>query len=202
VDGQVGTLIEVLCESDFVAKNEKFTSFVTEAAQRAITDFSHDGDISETIARAESDNLTEMIGALGENMYMRRAVRWETKGRLKGYMHMGGKIGVLVDVEGDTDAETLKDISMHIAAFKPEFVSPDDIPEERIEKEKEIAAAQVSDKPAHIIDNIVNGKMQKWYSEVCLTKQPWLRDEKSCLEDVAPQARVQRFLRWEAGEEL
>ena len=91
---------------------------------------------------------------------------------------------------------------MHIAAFNPQYVSQDEIPADVIAKEKEIAAAQVEGKPANIIDKIVIGKVNKWYSDVCLVKQPWIRDDKSCLAKAAPNVTVKRFLRWQIGEEL
>jgi elongation factor Ts len=115
---------------------------------------------------------------------------------------MGGRIGVMIDTEGEADADLLTDICMHIAAFNPQFISPDDVPESVLEKEKEIARAQVEGKPAEIIDKIVMGKINKWYTESCLTHQPWIRDDKKSLRKVAPGLTIKRFARWEVGEEL
>ena len=91
---------------------------------------------------------------------------------------------------------------MHIAAFNPRYIVPEDVPSAAIEKEKEIASAQVQGKPANIMEKIVAGKINKWYTEVCLTHQPWLRDDKTCLAKLAPGLKVKRFLRWAVGEEL
>ena len=143
-----------------------------------------------------------MIATIGENMQVRRAARWESNGVVASYLHQGGRIGVMIDVEGDDDQELLNDICMHIAAFKPQFIASEDIPDEVIAKEKEIAAAQMAGKPAEIIDKIVIGKINKWYSEVCLLQQPWVRDDKSSLSKLKPNLQVKRFLRWEVGEEL
>jgi elongation factor Ts len=144
-----------------------------------------------------------LVGAIGENIQVRRAARWQTAGGvLASYIHMGGKIGVLAEVEGEAAPALLNDICMHVAAFSPRYVAPGDVPASVLEKEKEIAAAQVVGKPANVVEKIVVGKISKWYSEVCLTRQPWLRDDKSVLEKVAPGVKVRRFLRWQIGEEL
>ena len=118
-------------------------------------------------------------------------------------MHGNGRLGVLVEVEGSDDAELLKDICMHITAFSPEFITSKDIPQERVEKEKEIASAQLiaEGKPAAMIEKILVGKINKWYGEVCLMNQPWIRDDKSSLAKIAPGVTVKRFARWGVGQE-
>ena len=201
IDGKTGVLLEVLCETDFVATNEQFVEYVNGAAKKAL-EIGEDGDISAKVAEMEKDSLTEMIAKIGENMQLRRAVRWESNGKCASYLHAGGRIGVMVDIEGDVDDETLSSLCMHIAAFKPAYVSPENIPAEVIEKEKEIAAGQVAGKPAEIIDKIVMGKINKWYTEVCLMKQPWIRDDKQSVEKANSGLTVKRFVRWEIGEEI
>ncbi|MBT3375748.1 MAG: elongation factor Ts [Lentisphaerae bacterium] len=198
----VAALVEFLCETDFVAKTDDFREFGTALIERVATDYDGDGDISDTVAEQEKEALVQLIGKIGENMQIRRSARWQSDGSFGTYLHMGGKIGVLVDVSGEASDELLKDICMHIAAFNPQYVSQDEIPADVIAKEKEIAAAQVEGKPANIIDKIVIGKVNKWYSDVCLVKQPWIRDDKSCLAKAAPNVTVKRFLRWQIGEEL
>lgn len=202
IDGGTGVLAEVLCETDFVAKTDAFQDFARSLVQRVAADFDGDGDISAEVAEAFQGELTELIGKIGENMQVRRVVRWTTDGRLGSYLHMGGRIGVMVDVQGSDDDALLSDICMHVAAFSPRFISPADVSEETLAKEKEIAAAQVEGKPAHIIDKIVMGKINKWYAETCLTNQPWIRDDKSTLAKVAPNVTVSRFVRWQVGEAL
>ena len=201
IDGGTGVLIEVLCETDFVATNDKFKNYVNDVAKRAMA-LSEDGDVSAQVADAEQENLTKMIATIGENMQLRRAIRWSCNGKCASYLHMGGRIGVLVDVEGDVDDTVLKDLCMHIAAFKPDFVAQENIPAEAVAKEKEIAAGQVEGKPAEIVDKIVTGKINKWYKEVCLNNQPWIRDDSLSVEKANPNMTVKRFIRWEIGEEL
>ena len=200
IDGK-GAMTEVLCETDFAATNEKFVDFVTEVATRAL-DLDCDGDVSDAVQTAENDALVNMIAIIGENMQIRRVTKWNTNGKIASYLHQGGRIGVMVDVEGEFDDAFLTDLCMHIAAFNPEYVCPEAISAEAIAKEKEIATAQMQGKPAEIIDKIVMGKINKWYKEVCLTRQPWIKDDKSCMDKVAPKATVKRFIRWSIGEEL
>ena len=108
----------------------------------------------------------------------------------------------MIQIEGDADEATLNDVCMHIAAFKPAYTTPDEIPADVIAKEREIAAGQVEGKPAEIIEKIVDGKINKWYKEVCLMQQPWIRDDKQSVEKANPGLVVKRFVRWEIGEEL
>jgi elongation factor Ts len=91
---------------------------------------------------------------------------------------------------------------MHIAAFSPQYITPEQVPAQMVAKEKEIAAAQVEGKPANMVEKIVAGKINKWYTEVCLMQQPWIRDDKTALAKVAPQITVKRFVRWQIGEAL
>ncbi len=203
VDGKVGIMTELLSETDFVAKNEKFGAFVVDATKRVLAGSKGlDGDISAKAQEIEKENIINLIAVIGENIQLRRAYRFETAGEIAVYLHLGGKIGVMLDVEGESTPELLNDICMHIAAFKPPYVRPEEVPADSLAKEKEIAAAQVVGKPANIVDKIVSGKINKWYSDVCLVKQPWIRDDKTCLEKVAPKLKVKRFIRWEVGQEL
>jgi elongation factor Ts len=105
-----------------------------------------------------------------------------------------------VETQGSDDEELLNDVCMHIAAFNPSYIVPEDVPEDVLAKEREIAAAQMAGKPAEMMDKIVQGKISKWYTEVCLTRQPWLRDDKSSLAKLAPKLKVKRFVRWQIGE--
>ncbi|HBC85849.1 MAG TPA: elongation factor Ts [Lentisphaeria bacterium] len=202
ISGNKGTLVEVLCETDFVAKNEKFREFVKGIASNT-ANIPGDGDVIAKVVEKEKEALTQNIAVTGENMQIRRAVKWESKGTCAMYLHMGGKIGVMIDVEGNiSNTAALNDICMHIAAFKPQYLNPESIPADIITKEKEIAAAQLGDKPAAMLEKILLGKINKWYTEVCLTKQPWLRDDKQSVEKANPGVVIKRFLRWEVGEEI
>jgi elongation factor Ts len=199
-DGEAAA-IEVLCETDFVSKNEKFNAFAEDMIGRVIG-YDADGEVSEKAQEAEKENVVAMISTIGENMQLRRAAKWKTSGKVGSYLHMGGRIGVMVEVDGEIADDILADLCMHIAAFNPQFIDENDIPGEVIEKEKEIAKAQLAGKPDNIIENILKGKINKWYTEVCVTRQPWLKDDKSCFAKVAPNAKIKRFLRWQVGEEL
>ena len=204
IDDNVASMVEVLCETDFVARNEKFSAYADDLAKRVGQTYAEDGDVSDRVAAAEKEAVGELVAAIGENIQVRRAVRWtrDADSAFATYLHMDGRIGVLADIAGTDDEELRKDICMHIAAFNPRFITPDEIPADVIDNEKEIARAQVEGKPAHILDKIIEGKIRKWYTEVCLTQQPWLRDDKTSLAKLAPSVRVHRFVRWAVGEEV
>ena len=199
-DGEAAA-IEVLCETDFVSKNEKFNVFANDILGRVVG-YDADGDVSEATQEAEKDNVIGMISNIGENMQLRRAAKWKTSAKVGSYLHMGGRIGVMVEVAGEIANDILADLCMHIAAFNPQYIIPADIPAADIEKEKEIATAQLVGKPDNIIEKILVGKINKWYNEVCVSNQPWLKDDKSCFAKVAPKAEIKRFIRWQVGEEL
>ena len=199
ISNETGVLAEILCETDFVAKNNKFIAYTKKLLQKT-SNLDLTGDVTEKINELEKDSIISMIATLGENMQIRRAIRWT--GKCASYLHMGGRIGVMIEVEGNTDEAVLADICMHIAAFNPQYVSPEEILSTVIEKEKEIHSAQLAGKPAEMIEKILVGKLAKWYKEVCLNKQPWVRDDKISTEKANPNTIVKRFVRWQVGEEL
>ena len=201
VEGNKAAMVEILCETDFVAKNEKFQGFCNEILADTLQ-LDGDGCVTEKLQAEKKDVLTNMIATIGENMQLRRAAKWETTGKVATYLHMGGRIGVIVEVEGEVSDETMNALCMHIAAFRPEFICSGCIPEDRIAHEKEIAAAQIQGKPAAMVEKIVGGKINKWFTEVCLINQPWILDDKTSFAKLNPKAVVKRFLRWEVGEEL
>jgi len=201
VSGNKGAMVEVLCETDFVATNAKFNDYVKGIVERTFNKGGN-GDVSAQVQEDEKDGLIAQIATIGENMQIRRAAVWQSAGKVATYLHGGGRIGVMVDVEGECSDEILSDLCMHIAAFRPAYLNPSCVPADMIAHEKEIAAAQLVGKPAAMVENILNGKINKWYGEVCLTRQPWIKDDKSCFEKVAPKATIKRFARWEVGEEL
>lgn len=209
IEGGKGVMIEVLSETDFVAKNEKFFAYVKAATARILAGTEGDGDISAKAQEMEATNLKELSGTIGENMQLRRAIRFESAGKLGSYLHLGGKVGVMVDVEGEIPADvTVEDICMHIAAFSPAYICSCQVPAEAVNKEKEIHLAQMdndpkmANKPQEMKEKIVMGKISKWYKEVCLVDQPWIRDDKTSLAKIAPKMKVNRFVRWEVGQEI
>lgn len=202
--GNVTVLVEMLCETDFVAKTSDFIAFAEATADKALNQFAEDGDISCKLAELVSEDLKVLIGKLGENMHVRRALRWTTDGVIGTYLHTGVPYGTMVEVSGTCTPELLNSICLHVCASNPTYISPADVPAEFIAKEKEIAAAQpeLQGKPAAMLEGILKGKLNKIFKEICLMNQPWIDDEKSTLAAVAPQIKVKRFVRFLVGEEL
>ena len=198
IDGSNGALVQLACETDFVAKTDRFIEFVQNLANETLA-LSGDGDQTEALAEGQKDILRDLIGSIGENMKIVKAVRWESAGKIGSYLHAGGKIGVLVDVEGDCDDALLKDICMHIAAMNPTYVTPDDIPADVTAKERDIVAEKAKGKPENIVEKIVTGGLNKWHTDICLMKQSWFKDDKTTLAKLAPNITVKRFVRLQAG---
>lgn len=199
-DGKAA-IVEVLCETDFAANTDRFKELVEKVAQSALS-VDGEGCVTDKVNEIDKDFLVSKIATIGENMQIRRAAKWNVTGAVASYLHMGGRVGVMVEVEGESDPEFLNDVCLHIAAFNPTYICSCEIPAEAVEKEKEIARAQLAGKPANIMDKIVDGKINKWYSEVCLVNQPWIRDDKTSIAKLKPNAKIKRFARWEVGEEL
>lgn len=197
-------MIEMLCETDFAAKSDKFQAFLADSVAK-VAALPGDGDVAEAAQAAIADELTNKIATIGENMQLRRAAHWQKEGSIASYLHGEGRIGVLVEVIGEADEAFLKDMCMHIAAFRPEYICSKCIPAEKIAKEKEIAQAadpKLVGKPAEMVAKILDGKINKWFGEVTLLNQPWIRDDKTTLAKLRPELKVKRFLRWEVGEDL
>jgi elongation factor Ts len=207
-DGKQAAIVEVNCETDFVAKGDDFKNFVEAIAQRVLDKQPADLDallamsISDDDATSIEDVRKTLIAKIGENMGLRRFELISAKGNLASYMH-GARIGVVVDVEGGDDALG-KDIAMHIAASRPVCVSEDEVPQDDIEKEKEIFSAQAAEsgKPAEIIEKMVSGRIKKFLKEVTLLGQPFVKDPDQTVEQLLKSAgaKVHCFVRFEVGE--
>ena len=208
-DGKVAAIVEVNSETDFVAKNEDFIAFAKDVAKQIATNNPKDVEelleqesIAET-GKTVKEVLTSKIATIGENLNIRRFERFETDGMLSSYIHGNGKIGVVVDMKSD-DKELGKDICMQIAAAKPEFVSEENVPSERVDKEKEILKAQVVNegKPEAIAEKIVMGRLGKFYSQICLLDQEFVKDSNMKVKELLKSkgAEVNRFARFERGE--
>lgn len=205
-DGKSGAIVEVNCETDFVAKNQDFLAFAGKLAELAVRHnpvdlaalaaLSLDGSSVEEVRRA-------LVGRMGENMAIRRFSRIAATGSIARYVHGGSKIGVLLDFVGADDM-LAKDIAMHIAAVKPLALSKDDIPAELLKKERDIAAAKAAEtgKPAAIIEKMIDGSVQKFLKEVTLLSQPFVKDDKQSVEQVLKSkgASVLRFTLYVVGE--
>ncbi|MCM8536798.1 MAG: translation elongation factor Ts [Lentisphaeraceae bacterium] len=198
INGNVGALVQVACETDFVAKTDRFQDFVNELVAR-IAERSDEGDVTEAVAADEAEVLKGLIGTIGENMKIVKAYRWESSGSVFSYLHAGGKIGVMIDAEGEFDEALLKDTCMHIAAMSPSYIAPEDVPADDVATEKGLAAEKHQGKPENIIEKILTGHINKWYTDICLTKQSWFKDDKATLEQIAPKMKIKRFARLQAG---
>ena len=208
-DGKIGAVVEVNAETDFVAKNNEFKSFVADVAKQVAQN--NPSDVDDLLAQksiVEPDKtvgevLTNKIATIGENMSVRRFKRIETEGIVEKYIHGEGKIGVLVELSNGT-RELAKDICMQIAAARPEYLDKESVPEERVNKELEILKAQAMNegKPEAIAEKMVQGRIGKFYSEICLVEQPFVKnpDEKVGQMVESKGAKILQFVRFEKGE--
>jgi len=205
-DSKLGAIIEVNCETDFVAKNDDFLAFVRNLAELVAKSNPADVAALSTLplgGASVEQARTALVGKIGENVSIRRFVRIQAKGKLSSYVHGGSKIGVLVDVVGGDDT-LAKDLAMHIAASKPVSLSREQVPAELIQKEREIATqkAAESGKPANIVEKMVEGSVQKFLKEVTLLGQPFVKDDKQTVEQLlkARAAQVASFVLYVVGE--
>ena len=210
-DGATVSLVQVNCETDFVARNASFQAFVAEMAVKATT-----GD--EALGESLKDLLIAKIAEIGENIVISRNTRFtlQGKGRIQPYIHLGGKVGVLVEVACEKDAtvadavfaELIKDLSLHIAACSPRYLTSKDVPAAEVAAEREIYAKQVEDKPAQIIEKIVDGKMKKFYADTCLVDQPFVKEPKQSITELLAEKgkqlgdtlSIRRFVRYQLGQ--
>jgi elongation factor Ts len=190
-NGGKAVLVEVNCETDFVAKDENFLTFSDNVAKVALESGAADVDAVKAAAYPGSSDSVEdtskgLIAKIGENIQVRRMARVEADGVIGSYIH-GGRIGVLVALKGGSE-ELAKGIAMHVAAMNPNYITPDDVPAEVLEKEKEIALAQMTDKdkakPAEIQEKMIQGKLRKLCAEQSLTGQSYVMDTSSSVGDV------------------
>jgi elongation factor Ts len=205
-DGKLGAMIEVNCETDFVAKNDDFIGFVKALAAMVATESPADvAALSALPLNGSTVEATRMalIGKIGENMSIRRFVRIAAQGKLASYVHGGSKIGVLVDIAGGDEAFA-KDVAMHIAASKPVALSREQVSADLIAKERSVAEqkAAESGKPADIVAKMVDGAVAKYLKEVTLLGQPFVKDDKQTIEQVlkAKSANVHGFTLYVVGE--
>ena len=205
-DAKLASMVELNCETDFVAKNDDFLALGASAAELVAT--KNPSDVA-ALSALELGGKTveivrsELIGKIGENMSIRRFERIEAKGQVFSYIHGGAKIGVLVDLVGG-DEELGRDLAMHIAASKPKALSADQVPVELIESERRVATekAAESGKPADIVEKMVTGSVNKFLKEVTLLGQPFVKDDKQTVEALLKSrgASVASFVLYIVGE--
>ena len=203
-DEKIGVLLEVNCETDFAAKNEQFRALESQIAELIAKENPADVDALNELkinGKKVSDLVIEATATIGEKLSIRRFTRYTTDGRIASYIHMGGKIGVLVDITGGS-VELGKDVAMQIAASQPLAVDRDGVPSEELEHEKEVLRKQALEegKPEKIIEKMVEGRIKKFYGEVCLNEQIFVKDPEKKVSDILGKEKVHRFTRYQLGE--
>lgn len=208
-DGKVGSVVEVNSETDFVGKNEEFRTFVADVVEQIAKQAPTNVEelLNQKFIKDESKTVQEVltgkIATIGENLTIRRFERFESNGLVEKYIHGDGKIGVLVELENGS-SELAKDICMQIAAAKPEYLDREAVPADRVEKEMEILKVQAMNegKPAEIAEKMVQGRIGKFYSEICLVEQQFVKDPDMKISKLLEEkgAKVVRFARFEKGE--
>jgi elongation factor Ts len=210
-DAQSAALIEVNCETDFVTRNDDFQAFAAELRDDALN---HE---SGTMAEAMAEKITEKISSIGEKIQLRRNEKWtvEGTGAITSYIHMGGKVGVLIElgcenadtINNPTFKELAKDLTLHVAAAAPQYLTRDEVPAELVESEKAIFRTQLEGKPENIIDNILVGKINKFFSQICFVEQGFVKEDKVSItdfiagksKDIGDTISIKRYVRYQLG---
>ena len=210
-DGKTGVMIEINCETDFVTRNEIFQKFVGEMTDKAMTT---DGDPAEVFKA----DITAKVAEIGENIVLRKSEKYTVSGTgaVASYIHMGGKVGVLAEF-GFANAATVNsavfkelalDVCLHIAAARPASLDRSGVPAQLVEDEKALFAKQVEGKPANIVEGILKGKLNKFYSQICLIEQMFVKDDKISItqlleaksKEIGDNVTIKRYTRWQLGE--
>ena len=196
--GGGASMVEVQCETDFCSRNDVFRSMVDNVARMALD--APDGSIQAT--DAITDAVQAALTQIGENMSFARGAKISAP-RVGSYLHHNGKVGVLVGVDGEITDQTLSDLCMHIAFADPVGITPDDVPSELVEKERQFATQQAieSGKPPQIAERIVAGKMKKFLAAKALLEQPFVRDDKQKVSQILGGATVISFARFAVGDQ-
>ena len=210
-DKKVGVVLEVNAETDFVAKNEEFRKFVANTAKHIAVKNPKDVEelLNQNCLEDESKTvqavLTDKIATIGENMSIRRFERFESNGLIETYTHGDGKIGVMVEFSKGTE-DVAKDVCMQIAAARPEYLDREAVPQEKVDHEMEILKAQAMNegKPEQIAEKIVLGRIGKFYGEICLVEQDFVKNPEIKVKQLLQEknAEIVRFVRFEKGEGL
>ena len=200
-------IVEINSETDFVAKNENFLALVKKIAQHIVATKPADMDAlnaSEMDGKTVADVMTEAVASIGEKLSLRRFEVYSSEdGKLATYIHMGGKIGVIVELSGGDEALG-KDVAMQIAAAKPQCIDRASVDQEALAHEREVLKKQALEegKPEKIVEKMVDGRINKYYKEVCLVEQEFVKDSDKTIKDILGGVEVRRFARFEMGEGL
>lgn len=210
-DAQQAAMIEVNCETDFVTRNDDFQEFAVELRDEALN------YETDTMAEGVADKITDKISSIGEKLQLRRNVKWtvEGTGSITSYIHMGGKVGVLLElacekaesISNPVYLELAKDLTLHVAAAAPQYQTRDEVPEDLIESEKAIFRTQLDGKPENIIDNILVGKINKFFSQICFVEQGFVKEDKISITDLIAEKgkelgdtiSIKRYVRFQLG---
>jgi len=209
-DGKTLAMAEVNTETDFVAKTDNFKNFVKAVTQTVL-------EVGEDLGDSMKDALMTIVSQTGENVKIRRTARFvqDGTGKLESYIHMGGKVGVLVEVACGKEetvtnaafAELVHDLALQVAAAAPRYLVPEEVPADVVEGEKDIYRNQVQGKPENIVESILKGKIEKFYADVCLTRQPFVKEPKQSITDIVDACAkatgdtvtIKRFVRFQLG---
>lgn len=209
-EGNKAVILEINCETDFVAKNEKFQNFVNEVARTILNSNAKTNEEALALPCEDgtlSDAVTNMTATIGEKISFRRFTLLEKSDdqNFGAYIHMGGKISVLTLLDGASE-EVAKDVSMHAAAMRPEYVKKEQVPEEQVEHEKKILTEQAiaEGKPANIAEKMVMGRINKFYKEICLEEQEFVKDNSVSVAKYVSNngGKIVDVIRYEVGEGL
>ena len=206
-DGKTACIVEINSETDFVAKNENFLALVKKIAEHIVACKPADMDAlnaSQMDGKTVAEVMTEAVASIGEKLSLRRFEVYTTEdGQLATYIHLGGKIGVIVELSGG-DKTLGKDVAMQIAAAKPQCIGREDVDQEALAHEREVLRKQALEegKPEKIVEKMVDGRINKYYKEVCLVEQEFVKDSDKTIKDILAGVEVRRFARFEMGEGL
>ena len=204
-DGKIGSLVEINCETDFTANNENFRELSKQITEHvAKNNFKDLDDLNASVIEGKktvNDLVTEATATIGEKISVRRFVKYASEGKITSYIHMGGKIGVLVELSGGSD-ELGKDVAMQIAASAPTAIDRNGVDAADLEHEKEVLRKQALEegKPEKIVEKMVMGRINKFYKEVCLVEQEFVKDNEKTVKDILKDVKVLNFTRYLLGE--
>lgn len=213
IDGRHGAIIEINCETDFVSRNHQFIAFANHLAKLVIAkQVDNVGDLLTTKIddRSVNDHLTGMVAKVGENLNIKRLklLKAEANGLIAHYVHIGGKLGTLVSLRNASDDQhsgLARDLALHVVASAPRYLRSEEVSADEIEQERELAAKKLREagKPEKIIAKVIDGQINKFYNEICLLQQPYVKDAKlnvqSFLQKNHPNVEIVEFVRFQVG---
>ena len=200
-NAKTGYIVEINAETDFVVRSEKFQNFAAKILD--LITVKQPKDLAELMSLnfdggTVKENLDSLSGVIGEKLDVKRYGKLTSDGTVAAYSHLGGKIGVLVALDKEGQSDIAYEAAMQVAAANPKYIAPADVAAEEIVKEKEIYREQLlkEGKPENLIEKITAGKLEKFYEEICLLKQEYIKDDKKRVEDILGGVKVEKFIRY------